>query len=135
MRLPRRRAISFTPFRQELSEYRFGTFRDDSMAALAVALMTIPQSIAYSLLAGLPPTAGLFSAIFGTIFTAAFGSSRQLVSGPSTGVAILIQTSIADVMYNYFETVTGPAKEALVLNILIQIILIMGLILYATKKK
>lgn len=128
MRLPRRRAISFTPFRKEFSEYRLAAFRDDSMAALAVALLTIPQSIAYSLLAGLPPTAGLFSAIFGTIFTAAFGSSRQLVSGPSTGVAILIQTSIADVMYNYFETVTGPAKDALALSILIQIILIMGLI-------
>jgi SulP family sulfate permease len=102
------------------------------MAALAIALLTIPQSIAYSLLAGLPPTAGLFSAIFGTIFTAAFGSSRQLVSGPSTGVAILIQTSIADVLYNYFETVTGPAKDALVMNLLMQIVLIMGIIQIAS---
>ena len=43
-------------------------------------------------------------------------------------MAILIQTSISDVLFNYFETVTGPAKDILVLNLLIQIILIMGLI-------
>jgi len=95
---------------------------------MAVALMTIPQSIAYSLLAGLPPTAGLFSAIFGTIFAAALGSSRHLISGPSTGTAILIQTSINDVLINYFENVAGAEKEALVLHILTQIILIIGII-------
>lgn len=100
----------------------------DCMAAIAVALMTIPQSIAYSLLAGLPPTAGLFSAIFGTIFVAAFGSSRILVSGPSTGTAILIQTAIADTLANHFEFVHGIDKEALTLHILTQLVVIMGII-------
>ncbi len=128
MRMPRQKAISFTPFAAELQGYGLLGLRSDLWAALAVALMTIPQSIAYSLLAGLPPTAGLFSAIFGSMLTAALGSSRQLVAGPTTGVAILIQTSIAEILYNYFETVTGPAKEALTLHILTQIVLIMGLI-------
>ncbi|MES2274083.1 MAG: SulP family inorganic anion transporter [Chlamydiota bacterium] len=128
MRLPRPRSISFTPFLTDLREYRLGYLRSDFMAALAVALMTIPQSIAYSLLAGLPPTAGLFSAIFGTIFTAVLGSSRYLVSGPSTGTAILIQTSIAEILANYFENVTGIQKEILVLQILTQIVFLMGII-------
>jgi SulP family sulfate permease len=128
MRVPQESSISFVPFMQELSSYRFAQLRSDLLAALAVALMTIPQSIAYSLLAGLPPTAGLFSAIFGSIFTAMMGSSRHLVSGPSTGVAILIQTSIADVMYTYFDTVTGPARDELVLYLLGQIVLIIGLL-------
>ncbi len=128
MRLPRPRAISFSPYAQEWREYNGSYLRHDCWAALAVALMTIPQSIAYSLLAGLPPTAGLFSAIFGTIFAAAFGSSRHLVSGPSTGTAILIQTTISDVLYNYFDTVQGAEKEILVLHILTQIILIMGIV-------
>lgn len=128
MQLPRPRSISFAPFKAELKGYGSSTFRDDALAALAVALMTIPQSIAYSLLAGLPPTAGLYSAIFGTLFAAAFGSSRHLISGPSTGVAILLQTSIADILYNYFETVSGPAKEALVLHILTQFALLIGII-------
>ena len=98
MRIPRPRSISFAPFRPEFKDYNRSFFRDDLLAAVAVALMTIPQSIAYSLLAGLPPTAGIFSAIFGTIFSAAFGSSRYLVSGPSTGVAILLQSSLAEVL-------------------------------------
>ena len=120
--------ISFFPFKQDLCSYRWSFLRDDLLAALAVALLTIPQSIAYSLLAGLPPTAGLFSAIFGTIFTATFSSSRHLISGPSTGVAILIQSSIADVLYNYFDTVTGPALDILVLHILGQLVLVIGVI-------
>jgi len=120
--------VSFAPFQSELRHYPLSSFRHDAMAALAVALLTIPQSIAYSLLAGLPPAAGLFSAIFGTIFTAAFGSSRQLVSGPSTGVAILIQTSIADVLHAYYESAVGAEKEMIVLHLLTQIVLIAGLI-------
>lgn len=128
MKIPRARAVSFFPFKEELLGYSLRFFRDDAYAALAVALMTIPQSIAYSLLAGLPPTAGLISAIFGTIFTALWGSSRHLVSGPSTGVAILIQTSISDVLVNYYDGVTGDQQEALVLHILGQIVMVMGLI-------
>ncbi len=128
MRLPRSKSISFTPFAEELKLYSFPIFRDDLFAALAVALMTIPQSIAYSLLADLPPTAGLFSAIFGTIFSAVFGSSRQLVSGPSTGTAILLQTSIAHVLHTYFPTVSGPARDALVIHVLTQFVIVMGLI-------
>src|SRR3990167_10414844 len=118
MRLPPPRAISYTPFMKELKEYRLSWFGSDLWAAISVALMTVPQSIAYSLLAGLPPTAGLFSAIFGSIFAATFGSSRHLISGPSTGTAILIQTSIAEILSNYYESVSGAQKEALALHIL-----------------
>jgi SulP family sulfate permease len=128
MRMALTQHVSFLPFTDELKSYRFSTFRSDMWAALAVALLTIPQSIAYSLLAGLPPTAGLFSAIFGTILAASFGSSRHLVSGPSTGVAILIQTSIADVLYTYFPDHLGAEKELLALHILTQIMLLVGLI-------
>jgi SulP family sulfate permease len=120
--------VSFFPFIQEIRDYSFRIFRFDFMAALAVALLTIPQSIAYSILAGLPPIAGVFSAIFGTLFTASFGSSKQLVSGPSTGVAILIQTAISDVLYSNYGMVSGAAREVLVLQLLTQIVFIIGLI-------
>lgn len=128
MRIPRARAVTFAPFLEECREYNLSYLRHDVWAAIAVALMTVPQSIAYSLLAGLPPTAGFFSAIFGTIFAASLGSSRTLVSGPSTGTAILIQTSIAEVLHAYYETATGAEKEAIVLHILTQIVVIMGII-------
>lgn len=128
MHLFRPRSISLAPFMEEFRDYRLSFLQSDIWAALAVALMTIPQSIAYSLLAGLSPTAGLFSAIFGCIFVAAFGSSKHLVSGPSTGTAILIQTAISDVLATYPETIVGAEREALILEILKQIVLIMGLI-------
>lgn len=128
MRIPQTPSISFFPGRQEFKQYGWGILRADLFAAFAVALATIPQSIAYSLLAGLPPSAGIFSAIFGTILCAAWGSSRHLVSGPSTGVAILIQTSVSDVLHNYFGAVSGIEKEALTLHILGQIVLFMGFI-------
>ncbi|MBI3508727.1 MAG: SulP family inorganic anion transporter [Chlamydiia bacterium] len=123
------KAISWFPsWCGELRGYKFNFFRDDLFAAIAVSLMTIPQSIAYSLLAGLPPMAGIFSAIFGTIFTAGFGSSRSLISGPSTGTAILIQTSIADILHTYYEHVPAVEQSGLVLSILMQIVLVMGVL-------
>lgn len=128
MRLSQPKSISFTPFIDECKEYNKKYLKGDLWAALAVALMTIPQSIAYSLLAGLPPTAGIFSAIFGTIFAAAIGSSRHLVSGPSTGTAILIQTSIAGILSGYYEGISEQAKELVVLHILTQIVILMGII-------
>ncbi|MBU6446289.1 MAG: STAS domain-containing protein [Verrucomicrobia bacterium] len=132
MRVPQPRAISFAPFLDECREYNFSYFKWDAWAALAVALMTIPQSIAYSLLAGLPPTAGIFSAIFGTIFAAALGSSRHLVTGPSTGTAILIQTSIASILAAYYEGIPEAQREIVVLHILTQIVILMGIIQIAS---
>ncbi|OGN55815.1 MAG: hypothetical protein A3D96_04490 [Chlamydiae bacterium RIFCSPHIGHO2_12_FULL_44_59] len=128
MKLPGAKSISLAPFIEEFKGYSFFHLKSDALAALAVALMTIPQSIAYSLLAGLPPTAGLYSAIFGAIFAAGFGSSRHLISGPSTGTAILIQTSIAEIVNSYYETATGKELEAIILHILTQIVVLMGII-------
>ncbi|KPK33615.1 MAG: hypothetical protein AMS24_00635 [Chlamydiae bacterium SM23_39] len=80
------------------------------------------------MLAGLPPIAGLFSAIFGCIFVGFFGSSKYLIPGPTTAMAILIQTSISDVIYNYFPTIQGAERDVLYLNILLHIVLIIGIV-------
>lgn len=125
---PRTLSLSLFPFRGEFRGYSRGSLYHDVIAALAVALLTIPQSIAYSLLAGLPPTAGIYSAIFGTIFTASFGSSRHLISGPSTGVAILLQTSLADILSTIPGTFSPAAYEALTFHLLMQLILLVGVI-------
>ncbi|HLB52119.1 MAG TPA: SulP family inorganic anion transporter [Chlamydiales bacterium] len=128
MKIPQQRSISFAPFLQDARRYSGLFLRYDLFAALSVALMTIPQSIAYSLLAGLPPTAGLFSAIFGTIFSSTFCSMRLLIAGPSTGTAILLQTAIAQVIYTYYPNSGGLANEALVYHILTQFVVVMGLV-------
>ena len=120
--------ISPTPFLDEAKAYSLRLFRKDLFAAFAVCLLTIPQSIAYSLLAGFPPIAGLFSAIFGTILTAGFGSSRHLVSGPSTGTAILIQTSTSEILHSTYPQLSLIEQQVMSLNILMHIVLIAGLI-------
>jgi SulP family sulfate permease len=67
-------------------KYRGETFVNDMVAAVIVTIMLIPQSLAYALLAGLPPQVGLYASILPLIVYAIFGSSRQLAVGP---VAIL----------------------------------------------
>ncbi len=66
--------------------YRGETFVNDAVAALIVTIMLIPQSLAYALLAGLPPQIGLYASILPLIVYAIFGTSRTLAVGP---VAIL----------------------------------------------
>jgi sulfate permease, SulP family len=120
--------LTLVPFLKEMKHYQLHTFRSDLYAAFAIALLVIPQSIAYSLLAGLPPIAGFYSAIFGTIFASALGSSRHLVSGPTTGVAILIQTTITDTLQNFFPTASGFEKQRLVILILTHVVFIIGIV-------
>jgi len=115
------------PFLKDIKRYSFKAFKDDILSGLSVALLAIPQSIAYSLLADLPVQAGIYSAIFGSIFTGAFGSSRHLVAGPSTGVAILIQTIISNLMYVHFPSLVGDQKEVVVLNLLMLLVFLVGI--------
>ena len=68
------------------AKYRGETFVSDMVAAVIVTIMLIPQSLAYALLAGLPPQIGLYASILPLIVYAIFGTSRQLAVGP---VAIL----------------------------------------------
>jgi len=119
--------IKFLPFIKTLKRYKLKFFKDDIIAAISVALLAIPQSIAYSLLANLPVEAGIFSAIFGSIFTGAFGSSRHLIAGPSTGVAILIQMILANLMFVHYPDLTGAQRDLIVLNLLMFLVFIVGI--------
>ena len=56
--------------------------RADIVAGITVALVLVPQSMAYAQLAGLPPYYGLYASFLPGIFAALFGSSRQLATGP-----------------------------------------------------
>jgi len=118
--------IRFFPFIKDFKKYKLKILKDDFIAAISVVLLTIPQSIAYSLLANLPAQAGIFTAIFGSIFSGAFGSSRHLIAGPSTGVSILIQTILANLMYVHFPDLMGVQREMMILQLLMQIVFIVG---------
>jgi SulP family sulfate permease len=70
--------------------YRRSQVRGDLIAGLTVAVVAIPQSIAYAAIAGLPPSYGLYSAIVASIVGALWGSSRYLSTGPTNAISILV---------------------------------------------
>ncbi|ODT59501.1 MULTISPECIES: sulfate permease [Paracoccus] len=70
------------------------TLSDDLLAAVIVTIMLIPQSLAYALLAGLPPQAGLYASIAPIILYAVFGTSRALAVGPVAVVSLMTAAAI-----------------------------------------
>lgn len=73
------------------------TLSDDLLAAVIVTIMLIPQSLAYALLAGLPPQAGLYASILPIILYAVFGTSRALAVGPVAVVSLMTAASIGTI--------------------------------------
>lgn len=61
----------------------------DLMAAVIVTIMLIPQSLAYALLAGLPPVVGLYASILPLMLYAVFGTSRTLAVGPVAVISLM----------------------------------------------
>ncbi|NIY75950.1 sulfate permease [Thalassospira sp. HF15] len=87
-------------------------FGNDMIAAVIVTIMLIPQSLAYALLAGLPPEAGLYASIAPIILYAIFGTSRALAVGPVAVVSLMTAAAVG----NLAETGTmGYALAALTL--------------------
>lgn len=69
--------------------YSRDTLTGDMMAAAVVTIMLIPQGMAYAMLAGLPPEAGLYGAIVPLLLYAVFGTSRALAVGPVAVVSLM----------------------------------------------
>jgi SulP family sulfate permease len=65
-----------------LPDYTAGTLRADALAGLTVGVMLIPQSMAYAVIAGMPPIYGLYAGLVPLLTYPLFGSSRQLAMGP-----------------------------------------------------
>jgi len=87
-----------TPFRAWLGELRDpSTWKADLLAGITVALVLVPQSMAYAQLAGLPPHIGLYASFLPVIIAALFGSSRQLATGPVAVVSLLTAASLGPI--------------------------------------
>ncbi|WP_026691093.1 SulP family inorganic anion transporter [Alteribacter aurantiacus] len=69
--------------------------RGDLNAGLIVAIMLVPQGMAYAMLAGLPPVMGLYAATVPILIYALFGTSRQLAVGPVAMVSLLIFSGVS----------------------------------------
>jgi SulP family sulfate permease len=72
------------------------TWKDDLIAGITGTIIVIPQAVAFAMIAGLPPVFGFYTAIITTIIAALFGSSNQLVSGPTTGISIVLFATISN---------------------------------------
>ncbi|NQV85017.1 MAG: SulP family inorganic anion transporter [Rhodospirillales bacterium] len=71
------------------------SLRADIVAALTGAVIVLPQGVAFAIIAGLPPQYGLYTAIVTPIIAALFGSSWQLVSGPTTAISLVVFSAIS----------------------------------------
>src|ERR1035437_2039414 len=82
------------PLADELRSYNREKFRADLLAGATVSLVSIPQAIGFSLIAGLPPLMVIMSVIIGGFVYALFTSSHHVVFGPSNSMSIILAASI-----------------------------------------
>ncbi len=80
-----------------LRDYDRRNLRSDLVAGLTVAVMLVPQGMAYAMLAGLPPIVGLYASVVPLLVYAMLGSSRQLAVGPVAMVSLLTATGVGAV--------------------------------------
>lgn len=123
------------PFVRWFNGYRRGDFRADLISGLTVALVLIPQSMAYAQLAGLPAYYGLYASFLPPMAAALFGSSRQLATGPVAVVSLMTSASLAPIatagsdsyiiyammlafMVGIFQFALGILRLGLVVNLL-----------------
>jgi SulP family sulfate permease len=72
------------------------TLRADLIAGFTGAVIVLPQGVAFATIAGLPPEYGLYTAMVTPIIAALFGSSRHLISGPTTAISIVVFSSVSN---------------------------------------
>jgi SulP family sulfate permease len=83
------------PALDSLRGYSISDLRADLLAGLTVAMVAVPQAMAYASIAGMPAQNGLYTAIILTAVGALFASSRQLVNGPTNALSIALLSALA----------------------------------------
>ena len=75
-------------------DYDSQNLRPDLTAGVTVAIILLPQAIAFALIAELPPRMGLYGAIVAAVIGALFGSSHQIHTGPTNALSLLVLSSL-----------------------------------------
>jgi len=83
------------PFLKWLKGYQKSFLKSDLTAGITVAVVLIPQAMAYAMLAGMPPVYGLYTAAVTPFIGALWGSLRQLATGPIAIMSLLVLTTLA----------------------------------------
>ncbi|WP_173933083.1 sulfate permease [Chelativorans sp. Marseille-P2723] len=92
-----RRINGYLPLTDWARTYDRTTLVSDLVAAVIVTIMLIPQSLAYAMLAGLPPEVGLYASILPLVAYALFGASRTLAVGPVAVVSLMTASAIGQI--------------------------------------
>lgn len=91
------------PFLPWIRGYRKLHLRPDVIAGLTVAVMAVPQSMAYALIAGLPVQYGLYASIVPTVIGALWGSSSHLITGPTTATSLVVLGTLTQLAEPYTQ--------------------------------
>ena len=75
-------------------DYSWGNTRNDLLAGVTVAAISLPQAMAYALIAGVDPRFGLYSAIVVTFVASVFGSSSHLINGPTNAISLVVFSAL-----------------------------------------
>ncbi|MFY0615182.1 MAG: hypothetical protein JXQ99_26875 [Hyphomicrobiaceae bacterium] len=86
----------FVPILHWLPGYSRQDLASDGLAGLIVAIMLVPQAMAYALLAGLPPETGLYASILPLVLYGILGSSRTLAVGPVAIVSLMVASTVGN---------------------------------------
>ena len=102
-----------------LRGYRVSYARPDLIAGLTVAVILLPQAIAYALIADLPPAMGLYTAVVAAIVGALWGSSAHLQTGPTNAASLLVLSTLAVIPFahNRPEYVAAASLMALMVGV------------------
>lgn len=111
------------PIINRLGSYQRSEFNGDLLAGIIVAIMLIPQAMAYAMLAGLPPEIGLYASILPLIIYSLFGSSNFLSVGPVAITSLMVASTIAEINANGF--VGGAVVVGIMLALISGLILLM----------
>lgn len=108
------------------SKYNGDVLTSDLVAAIIVTIMLIPQSLAYALLAGLPPQMGLYASILPLLAYALFGSSRTLAVGPVAVISLMTAAAVGKLALQGTEEYIFAAMALALISGLM--LLVMGLL-------
>lgn len=114
-------AERLVPVLATLRHYRRADLRPDFVAGLTTALFTVPQAMAYALIAGVPPAIGIVTATVASVFGAAFGSSEFLINGPTNAISVMLAAYAT-----LFASYENPAQSVVMLTLVIGVVQVLA---------
>jgi sulfate permease, SulP family len=120
-------ALSLRALAQDAEGYDIKKAWSDISAALSVALLSVPQALAYSIVVGVPPIAGVISMVLGTAIASLLASSSHLIIGPNNATCLLVQAAIMEIFQKFYAGSEGVSRAFISIELLTTMTLFIGL--------